>query len=102
MTAHPGLTAMFKTTGVYHLLSSLPLVVVAAVSILCFPLETCMHEKYVRVAEISFNREGENTEQPSFLLQLSSSLHQLNMAAADYGGGGGGRGQERKKKNHRK
>ncbi len=35
--------------------------------------------------QISFTRRGENMEQPSLLLQLSSSLHQLNM---DYTGGG--------------
>lgn len=38
-------------------------------------------------AEISLARGGENMEQPSLLLQLSSSIHQLNMAV-DYTGGG--------------
>lgn len=37
-------------------------------------------------SQISFTRGGENMEQPSLLLQLSSSLHQLNMAV-DYTGG---------------
>lgn len=43
--------------------------------------------------KISFSRGGENTEQPSLLLQLSSSLHQLNMLLDITGGGGGGRGR---------
>lgn len=37
-------------------------------------------------SQISFTRGGENMEQPSLLLQLSSLLHQLNMAVDHTGG----------------
>lgn len=36
-------------------------------------------------SQISFSRRGENMEQPSLLLQLSSSRHQLNIAADSTG-----------------
>lgn len=49
---------------------------------------------------ISFTRGGENMEQPSLLLQLSSSLYQLNMAV-DYTGGGEEKEREQTEGEHR-
>lgn len=50
-----------------------------------------------RTSEISFTRGGENMEQPSLLLQLSSSRHQLNMAAGRTGGRRGWEGFRRRR-----
>lgn len=43
-------------------------------------------QDFILNSQISFTRGGENMEQPSLLLQLSSSLHQLNMAEDHTGG----------------
>lgn len=51
--------------------------------------------------KISFSSGGENTEQPSLLLQLSSSLHQLNMPLDITGGGGRGRSGRTRRRRER-